>query len=159
MWFRKTAATNHGCDTDQFKQSLNKSICLITAGTRITSSAPTACSEGSDFSGKALNPGSCGDIPPAGKKAGSSSRDSNQLRLCYHQACLTTTGETNIMMFPLLLQTAGRQPGAPISCRREARTPYKPSELRKCYLWSFISLVNCNCAISSHAVETQHPSV
>lgn len=159
MWFRKAAATNHGCDTDRFKQSLNKSICLITTGTRRTSSAPMACSEGSDFSGKASNPGSCGEIPPAGKKAGSSSRDSNQLRLCYHQACLETTGETNITMFPLLSQTPGRQPGALISCSREAHTAYKLSELGKCYLWLSVPLANCNCATSNHGAEMQHPAV
>lgn len=159
LWFRKAAATNHSCDTDQFKQSLNKSICLITTSTCRTSSAPTACSEASDFSGKASNPGSCGEIPPAGKKADSSSRNSNQLQLCYHQACLETTGETNITMFPLLLHTAGRQPGALTSCRREARMAYKLSELGKCYFWSFIPLAKCNCTIFNPSSEMQHLTV
>lgn len=68
LWFRKAAATNHSCDTDQFKQSLNKSICLITTSTCRTSSAPTACSEASDFSGKASNPGSCREFLQLGRK-------------------------------------------------------------------------------------------
>lgn len=54
-------------------------LALSKAGT------PGAFAEGSDFSGKMSNPGSCAEVPPAGKKAGSSPRGSKQR--C-HQACL-----------------------------------------------------------------------